>query len=627
LRKIGIGLLAVLFFQACQFELEETFFVDVQPPPDTPAINVYITNPDFEDPYFLEQNTTFKIRLEAPVNQFLGGMVTVDDQSVSISSDANGDQQFILSPYQYQTGSHTVIVHFEFRTHSGSLADQLLAERYIFEQEFQIIVDHEAPVLKSPITAAMEGGYLTLRWSVTDDKPRNYEIVKDQLNDPFDNVLARTRIRNAGEVIYIDSGFVGNPTTYTVQGLTFGNYNYLGRVEVTIQPTTFTLVRSETGGNSILEWTSTLKNANITVVAPSVTKTLSINEGSVTLDTLLLGAMSPYIVMINRNDHPSQYHRQYINVNTGDNLPQFYDVESVDQNTFIIASHTYLKKYGYSNLKALDSISQQYPLTDINRAYNGQTMTAYSANSQSGPWRFTPASLGAPTFFPLSVQVLDDNYRVWGNKTSPVSANGFTGINFPLNDLPWAAIVDFNADIQNTPSSSIAWYDSANVDTPTLSPDGLYFCLNTRDQANARVFKKIAADWIQVGMIPAGSRHFRGGSSNEVIVFSTSGIQIIDVTAEPANSTATYNALRTFAYPGVAAGQQRVAVGFDHVTQYIFIQTMGAGYKSTIRTYDVVNFNKQEIASAYVPPMEYPIKHFYTNHHHFLSNGYVEKIK
>jgi len=85
---------------------------------------------------------------------------------------------------------------------------------------------------------------------------------------------------------------------------------------------------------------------------------------------------------------------------------------------------------------------------------------------------------------------------------------------------------------------------------------------------------------------------------------------------------------RTFDYAARFAGVTINHVGFDAATQTSMLKTIDPYYYSMISIFDGVSFAPKGTAKAFVRPTAETVPtHSYSNHYHFLSTGYWEKIK
>jgi hypothetical protein len=197
------------------------------------------------------------------------------------------------------------------------------------------------------------------------------------------------------------------------------------------------------------------------------------------------------------------------------------------------------------------------------------------------------------------------------------------GIN--LNGSPSAALLDVTVDPNTYPHHNLVWKDSANTALPALSDNGMYVAVTAPNGSSGRVFKNNSGAWTLIGQVEAGDFYFRSNSAELISIGPT--IKTYDLSSTPGGN-GFYLPGGTFDYGEHVAGGTLHHVGFDAATQDLYVETIDAYYYSTIHIFDAVSFALKGRAKAFVRPTAETIPlHSYSNHYHFLSTGYWEKVK
>ena len=122
LAGLSTAVTAGLLVISCTFTLDQKYISPIQPPPDHTTATIEITDPDFQDPFFLDWTTAFTLKIETD-KKFRGAYIEGGESAIQYTFNA-GVLGFELNPGHFNDGTHTIIVKVWTSTGSGSLADR-----------------------------------------------------------------------------------------------------------------------------------------------------------------------------------------------------------------------------------------------------------------------------------------------------------------------------------------------------------------------------------------------------------------------------------------------------------------------------------------------------------------------
>ncbi len=627
--------LLVVVAEACTYTLENKKYINpIQPPPSQINVVVDIESPNFKSPFYLDWPTTFSLKVQS-LNKPVTGFTVLLDNTTSISASiSDGIFQFLLHPAQVGYGTHSLKIQIKVDTQSGSLADQLGGEYYLVEKAFDLIVDPTLPPVATPLQPVIENGYLRIRWNLNSNSNHSYSygLSKYNVTNYYTTAFVETKtFVGPGQMIYIDSGYVGGWTRYYLQVSNYFNSESFGSADTHTRTTEF-LIQTTANQFKTLTWSSRISDANLTVVGPGGSQTVSLNSGRIDLDTVFLGDQKNYRVIINRNTHPLQAFDSTFSIGTQPNLAPFTDLRMLPQSKLLAYGQVSndIIRYSLPDFVKEDALSSYF----YSLGSSSTILLSVSADGQNSvfgsgglPVEFNPLIFSHYSVYQTEIASPDNSsyINLIPSTLSTLSNNGLQGMSILYNGSPRPVIADMNVNTTQSPYAGVVWKDSVNQDIPVISEDGRYFCINTSDQTVGRVYQNISGTWSLMGQVPPGKKYFRGHSTTELIVVGMT-VQVFDLSTSP-DGNSYFRPVRTFNYSS-GIGTQTPSVGYDGPSQNIVIETIDHYYYSTIRTYDVTTFALNGRAVAYAPPSApYPIRHLYSGNYHFLTSGFAEKLQ
>lgn len=610
---------------SCTYVIDQKYFNPIQPPPNTITLSVSVNDPNFQDPYHLIQTTQFNFTVGDITKPILGIQVVLDGSV--IANPTSNPIQFTLNPAILTNGMHAVEIVITLDSNSGSLINHLGGEHYVVKKDFKVIVDNTLPQLSAP-KIAIEKGYLTLRWDSTPNHDFNFKILVYKQSQGS-SLIKQKMLLNPRQPIFVDSGYVGGHNSYYLYVSNFAGEQFVGTADINVSPAKFTSHIDANRATSI-SWIPLFQNANFTLVGNSGSRTIPFETGTISCDSLYLGDMKTYHLFVQRHGYPLQAYDSLFILKTEPNIPSFSNLAVLPIQSKVLLMNPYnIERLGLPDFSKEDSLSRYIPnfgpISQFASSADGLQSTHAIGNLALDLFNsldFSNRRFYRPEIYdPIQGWILT-NMR----SLSTLSNNGLLGMSLLYNGSPMAAIADITINTDIDPFNDFVWKDSTNANLPVIAEDGRYFSISSADGSTGLVYANVAGSWNLKGKVDAGQLFFRGHSTTELISIGTS-VKIYDV-ASVADGNGFLHPVRTFNYASSFAGSNIVQVAYDRPSGMIYVETMDPAYYSTISIFDTDTFTLNEIAKAYVPPaVPFASRHIYSNHYHFLSTGFAEKVK
>jgi hypothetical protein len=205
---ISIGFAIVI--TSCEYkpvgEYERNADENVTPP----EIQVLDLNLDNNDTIFLYSGLEVAFRFTSLSQSIRNVKFTVDGQETYNDITANG--QFYIDYGKINEGDHTLLLEIVTATGSGSIAEHLGAEGFLFSKSWILVVDKS---FYSKSTATSFNGFLKLVWpEYRNSDFKEYIVTRDKGSY---NLVEMERTINHE---FIDSSYVGEGASYFVQVFT-----------------------------------------------------------------------------------------------------------------------------------------------------------------------------------------------------------------------------------------------------------------------------------------------------------------------------------------------------------------------------------------------------------------------
>lgn len=175
-----IGLILVqILFSGCEFRPDEIDMTQIDKPNEQgPPIMVSLNEKN--DTIKIGWVTNFNYKITGTDNEVISVVVTLDGQEIHhFAGDYEQSFNFILDPATLNEGKYHLHIEIMIATRSGSLADILNAEGYLYELDWPVIVDRTPPRMLNIISIdSLENG-VKITWEKFDHPSfKSYKLTK-----------------------------------------------------------------------------------------------------------------------------------------------------------------------------------------------------------------------------------------------------------------------------------------------------------------------------------------------------------------------------------------------------------------------------------------------------------------
>jgi hypothetical protein len=204
---------------SCIFELEKENFIQLEEP-TAPTLGILL-NPEASS-YTITRDTTFIYNLLLPSNQNIVVQWYLGDQLIGESTSRRG--AFRLITATIPDGTYTLTLVAIANSGSGSIADQLGAELFLFSNTWQVTVLTQAarPVVITQL--GPENGHLKVTWEKNTQANFERYIVRATYGDTvvINFGLDVLQISDPNQNFVIDSTYLGGKVAYQVDVVASG---------------------------------------------------------------------------------------------------------------------------------------------------------------------------------------------------------------------------------------------------------------------------------------------------------------------------------------------------------------------------------------------------------------------
>jgi hypothetical protein len=358
--KIFLSLCIFISALSCVYEApDEMTFVNPQSIP--PKITVQQLDLD-KDTIVIWTNTYFNYNFSSDKQPIWG--LEFDYFGKKFTKEGSNGY-FEIDPSGQPDGVYKLKLLLYTRSGTGSLADNLGAEAYVFEKEWTLVVEKPVAPTSQITGTTIEDGFLTIQWEKCEQAYfHSYEII---VNDSGLHKNYRRRIYDADITSLTDSFFVGGKVDFTLLVHYYGAdkmvYHSTSKVYVYRFP--ITLMFSESNDSLTVKWRN-IPFRHTTYKYPSINIE---QDSSFTILSPGLGYALQYQIDI-RPTVPMDWENQQYNVSGLHALGVKSDMEFStmvyypDINIFFRKSEMFLRKNDGNTFKYLSGIDYSWDYYD-----------------------------------------------------------------------------------------------------------------------------------------------------------------------------------------------------------------------------------------------------------------------
>lgn len=205
---ICLGFAIVL--NSCEYKPVGEFERNADESVSPPNIQVLDLNLDNIDTIFLYSGLEVAFRFSSSSQGIKNVKFTVDGKETYNASIANG--QFYIDYGVINEGDHTLLLEIVTATGTGSIAEHIGAEGFLFSKSWILVVDKS---FYSKTTATSSNGFLKLAWP----EYRN-SIFKEYIITRDIGSMHEVEIKRSNIPEFIDNSYVGEGASYYVKVIT-----------------------------------------------------------------------------------------------------------------------------------------------------------------------------------------------------------------------------------------------------------------------------------------------------------------------------------------------------------------------------------------------------------------------
>ena len=516
--SIGKGLLLLslilLLFSRCEYKPDMEFDRNIKKP-DSAIIGMTLTPSDsvytfYESGYLAYDLTTFGLPVYSSVF-FLG------DEKIRESQDTTGTLYFSFE--SHPPGEYKLTMVVTTGSNSGSLADLLHAEGYVFSKNWKIVFINAEPPQPCEITRIKDtAGSVEIRWEKYNGVAfKEYELFKssDLNGNVWDERLIQT-ITDQNITSVFDSTHVGGIAYYKLRIRNAGGYatSYLyvhetnksalqatwiggNKVKLTWNPCIFYrnfknyMITDETFGGNVVYSTDTIGIS-------SFIYDRGVFGGTNKFDMSIEAKTSSYIYNDNNNSTAS--------VNVGLSFPVFksFNNNQVNNTVYLLNNDFKLTKINASTGQGYGTVSLAYgtgwcsvsPLDDL--------IIAPASTSFSGYIRIDPSN-----FFNPETVTMPGSRGPCPETTLSASGTGMAHVEMPQTGY---SIYDF----QNR--TNLFSKTTNELTCGKISPDGNYILTGFSPGSQANCYKITNNDFESIWINPSTPCDFVLNSNMAVLI-------------------------------------------------------------------------------------------------------------
>lgn len=207
--KYGILLLLGIFcWISCEMPLHDNF-VEMEKPDKELQMGILLDAQKQGDTIVIYKPTQVGYIMKALGKKVDMAFFRMGDKEWSVYEE---EGSFYVGPENFPDGSYSLVCQLYSKTNTGSLADQVDREYYMGEIVWPVEIKYEQAPGKALSALVEEDGYMHVSWN----KPylKQKQFLKYEV---YGNARLLASIEDAGQLSYVDKGYVGGAQSYFVR--------------------------------------------------------------------------------------------------------------------------------------------------------------------------------------------------------------------------------------------------------------------------------------------------------------------------------------------------------------------------------------------------------------------------
>jgi hypothetical protein len=206
-------LLSAVFLESCEYHTDKENFQDVKKPDS--ATCTIILDP-LDTIYYLSEGTGFSYQSFSGNRKLYFINVFID--TVKVAENDESHNFFYVDVNKYSDGYHKLAIVATTGSGSGSLADFLGAEGFVFTFNWDLYIDKTDPYAVPMTKIFNQDGILKIEWDKFHKlKFESYEVIKTTIeSNLFEHTTTIASINNREHNYCFDSAYFGGLATYKI---------------------------------------------------------------------------------------------------------------------------------------------------------------------------------------------------------------------------------------------------------------------------------------------------------------------------------------------------------------------------------------------------------------------------
>jgi hypothetical protein len=470
LLKTSYLFVLLIILNSC-YESNSVNYVEVNPNTTIPNLKIDFNKPG--DTIVVDQGNEVTFYYSSGDKDLIGAKARIDSQDYVVKIINESNIKVVLPVSGFNSGYYNIEVTIFTNSKTGSLADKVGAEGFIFTRKWVMIYMKSSDFKPKVTKAGPEDGLMKLNWSIgVPELVRYYKVSKQLTNKSWQEIGT---IENPNQLWINDNFHVGEYANYIIKCKTVNGSEFESNLlSVPQDLPVFQNSGSTNFGEVKLSWDKTkywkaFKSYRITSNLAETQFINNYNSNSIVFDGATMGknyqftlAVVPQNQVDNFDDAGLAFSKQ-IYAGTGELLPFQSSITGIFKKNLYYKTETTLFKYDIEKNEIVDKIE--------NFDRSAQTFS-YSPNGKyyfegySNDNQYTFANLENDNFVSMRNFNTVVGHKVWSSK-SAVSDNGI-------------AVVVGNDSMYVINLLKGQYLDSRKCDNITgvrISPDGKYIVL------------------------------------------------------------------------------------------------------------------------------------------------------
>ena len=204
--------MSVIFFTRCEYQPHGDYLADVKPP-DSSFIQIDLDPAD--SVFYIFKPSYLNYNIQLGDKRLLKAELYIDEELHYEFRSNPGS--FVIDPYNFEAGIYELDLILYTSSGSGSLADTLGVEGYVFEYSWRAVMETAAPIPSAITDISVVEGRLKISWEKNEQLNfKNYRLSRSWHPQNGPDADGHLLIYDRDQNWYIDSTYLGDWAYYSI---------------------------------------------------------------------------------------------------------------------------------------------------------------------------------------------------------------------------------------------------------------------------------------------------------------------------------------------------------------------------------------------------------------------------